>query len=126
MMMSGKTVQIPIIDLQPFLAGDGSARQAVVDRVYQACHEIGFLYIVNSGISSNLIQQVFFQSQQFFHLPDETKAQIAWLDESHNSGYVGIERERLDPSQPGDLKEALNLNLHSEVDPTTWTILRDL
>jgi isopenicillin N synthase-like dioxygenase len=26
-----------------------------------------------------------------------------------NSGYVGVERERLAPSQPGDLKEALNL-----------------
>jgi isopenicillin N synthase-like dioxygenase len=43
----------------------------------------------------------------------EAKNQMAWLNESHNSGYVGIERERLDPKQPGDLKEALNLNLQS-------------
>lgn len=111
--MTKPVVQIPIVDLQPFLTGDGSARQAVVDRVYQACHEIGFFYIINSGISSNLIKQVFFHSQQFFKLSDEIKTRIAWLDESHNSGYVGIERERLNPSQSGDLKEALNLNLHA-------------
>lgn len=111
--MTKSVVQIPIIDLQPFLAGDELEKQAVVDRVDRACHEIGFFYIINSGISANLVQQVFFHSQQFFNLPDRTKAQIAWLDESHNSGYVGVERERLDPSQPGDLKEALNLNLHA-------------
>jgi len=111
--MNLPVAQIPIIDLQTFVTGDGSERQAVVNRVYQACHKIGFLYIKNSGISSNLIQQVFVHSQQFFNLPHEIKAQIAWLDESHNSGYVSIERERLDPNQPGDLKEALNLNLHS-------------
>lgn len=111
--MTNSVVQIPIIDLQTFVNGDESERQAVVDRVYQACHEIGFLYIKNSGISSHLIQQLFLQSQHFFNLPFETKTQIAWLDESHNSGYVGIERERLNPSQPGDLKEALNLNLPS-------------
>ncbi|NHC33644.1 isopenicillin N synthase family dioxygenase [Scytonema millei] len=104
---------IPVIDLQAFRSGDRSQRQAVVDRVYQACHEIGFLYIKNPGISTNLIQQLFLHSQQFFNLSSEAKARIAWLDETHNSGYVGIERERLDPSLPGDLKEALNLNLNS-------------
>ncbi|WP_199197203.1 isopenicillin N synthase family oxygenase [Chroococcidiopsis sp. CCALA 051] len=111
--MTNPIVQIPIIDLQTFVNGDESERQAVVDRVYQACHEIGFLYIKNSGISSHLIQQLFMHSQHFFNLSFETKTQIAWLDESHNSGYVSIERERLDPKQPGDLKEALNLNLKS-------------
>ncbi|MGL4619235.1 isopenicillin N synthase family dioxygenase [Chroococcidiopsis sp.] len=111
--MTNPVVQIPTIDLQAFRSGDRSQRQTLVEQVYQACHDSGFLYIKNSGISANLIQQLFIHSQQFFNLPFETKAQIAWLDESHNSGYVGIERERLDPKQPGDLKEALNLNLKS-------------
>jgi isopenicillin N synthase-like dioxygenase len=101
---------IPIIDLRSLVNADNSERQAVVEQVYQACHEIGFLYIKYSGISYNLIRQLFSQSQQFFDLADETKSQLAWLDEFHNSGYVGIERECLDPNQPGDLKEALNLN----------------
>lgn len=111
--MTNPVVQIPIIDLQAFVTGDRSERKTIVKRVYRACHEIGFIYIKNSGISSHLIQQLFVHSQQFFNLPLDTKAQMAWLDESHNSGYVAIERERLDPNQPGDLKEALNLNLKS-------------
>lgn len=106
-------MQIPIIDLRTFVTDDRLERQTTSNRVYQACHEIGFLYIKNFGMTSDLIQQVFVHSQQFFHLPSDAKVQMAWLDESHNSGYVGIERERLNSNQPGDLKEALNLNLKS-------------
>jgi isopenicillin N synthase-like dioxygenase len=47
--------------------------------------------------------------QQFFALPLEEKNQLAWSDEFSNCGYIGIERERLAPDKPGDLKEAFNV-----------------
>jgi len=102
-------LEIPIIDLSIFKTGNAITRQSVVKHIYQACHKIGFMYLQNHGISQNLVDQVFTQSKYFFNLPLEVKQQLAWSDEFNNTGYVGLERERLNPNQPGDLKEAFNL-----------------
>ncbi|RCJ34170.1 2OG-Fe(II) oxygenase, partial [Nostoc sp. ATCC 53789] len=90
-------------------------RQAVVKQIYQACHEIGFIYLQNSGISKDLIEQVFSYNQSFFKQPLEVKQKLAWSDEFCNTGYVALERERLDPNKPGDLKEAFNVNKEGTV-----------
>ncbi|BAZ29791.1 2OG-Fe(II) oxygenase [Cylindrospermum sp. NIES-4074] len=103
-------VEIPIIDLSTFTNGNATTRQTVVKQIYQACHEIGFMYLQNPGISPDLIDQIFIQSKSFFNLPLELKQQQAWSDEYSNTGYVGMERERLDPNKPGDLKEAFNID----------------
>ncbi|MBH8578395.1 isopenicillin N synthase family oxygenase [Nostocaceae cyanobacterium CENA369] len=100
---------IPVIDLAAFSNGNAVTRQTVVKQIYQACHEIGFMYLQNPGISKDLIQQVFALSKSFFNLPLAVKQQLAWSSEFSNAGYVGIERERLDPNKPGDLKEAFNV-----------------
>jgi isopenicillin N synthase-like dioxygenase len=100
---------IPIINFSLFNNGDTKTKQTVAEQIYQACHEIGFMYLQNHGISQDLIEQVFTHSQDFFNLPLEIKQQFAWSDEHSNQGYVGMERERLDPHKPGDLKEAFNV-----------------
>ncbi|OUL28043.1 2OG-Fe(II) oxygenase [Nostoc sp. T09] len=106
-------VAIPIINLAAF-SQDNTTKSTVVKEIYQACHEIGFMYLQNYGISQGLIEQVFTQSQSFFNLPLAVKQQLAWSDEFSNTGYVGIERERLNPKQPGDLKEAFNISKQEE------------
>jgi isopenicillin N synthase-like dioxygenase len=103
-------VKIPIIDLTAFTKGDTITRQTVIKQIYQACHEIGFMYLQNSGISKDHYRQVFTHSKSFFNLPLEVKQKQAWSDEFNNTGYVGIEREHLDSNKPGDLKEAFNVN----------------
>ncbi|MEH1962045.1 MAG: 2-oxoglutarate and iron-dependent oxygenase domain-containing protein [Nostoc sp.] len=109
-------VTIPVINLTAFTSGNTTTRQTVIKQIYQACHEIGFMYLQNSGISKDLIKQVFTQSKSFFNLPLEVKQKQAWSDEFNNTGYVGLERERLDPNKPGDLKEVLNLDKQEAVD----------
>ncbi|MBN3961185.1 2-oxoglutarate and iron-dependent oxygenase domain-containing protein [Nostoc sp. NMS8] len=108
-------VIIPVIDLTAFTHGNAATRQDVVKQIYQACHEIGFMYLQNLGISQNLIKRVFNHSKYFFNLPLEVKQKQAWSDEFSNTGYVGIERECLNPKKPGDLKEALNVNKQAAV-----------
>ncbi|MGF2040161.1 MAG: isopenicillin N synthase family dioxygenase [Nostoc sp. CmiVER01] len=103
-------VTIPIIDLTAFSNGNITTRQNIIKQIYQACHEIGFMYLHNSGISKDLIKQVFSYSKYFFNLSLEVKQKQAWSNEFNNTGYVGLERERLDPNKPGDLKEAFNVN----------------
>ncbi|WP_375511716.1 isopenicillin N synthase family dioxygenase [uncultured Nostoc sp.] len=108
-------VTIPIIDLTAFTNGNTITRQNIIKQIYQACHEIGFMYLQNSGISKDLIRQVFAYSKSFFNLPLEVKQKQAWSDEFSNTGYVGLERERLDPNKPGDLKEAFNVNKQAAI-----------
>lgn len=101
---------IPVIDFSLFTNGNVTARQTIIQQIYQASHEIGFLYLKNTNISHDLIKQVLKRSKDFFDLPLTVKQQLAWSHEFNNQGYVGIERERLNPNNPGDLKEAFNIN----------------
>lgn len=107
--MSATLLQIPVIDFEPFLTGDDAAKAAIAQQVHHACHDIGFMYLKHLNLDPDLIQRLFAQSQQFFDLPFEAKHRLAWSSEFSNRGYIGVERERLDPDKPGDLKEALNV-----------------
>ncbi|MGH8001239.1 MAG: isopenicillin N synthase family dioxygenase [Brasilonema sp.] len=109
-------LEIPVIDFSLFTKGNVTDRQTVVKQIYQACHEIGFMYLKNTNISNNLIHQVFQQSKNFFDLPLAEKQQLAWSDEFSNQGYVGLERERLNPNHPGDLKEGFNIGKQKPTD----------
>ena len=102
-------LKIPVIDFFLFTRGDAKARQIVVKQIYDACNQLGFIYLRNHGILQDSIEQVFIQSKNFFDLSLETKQALAWSDEFSNQGYVGIERERLNPNRPGDFKEAFNI-----------------
>ena len=113
-MIGTRATRIPIIDFAPFRAGDASTRRAIATEVYRACHETGFMYLKNIGIDPDSIAKTMMRSQQFFDLPLTAKDRLAWSDEISNRGYVGVERERLDESKPGDLKEAYNIGKEIE------------
>ena len=106
------TAAIPIIDFALFRQGDNRDRRQVAEEIYEACHTIGFMYLKNHGIPLSLLDQLLAQSRQFFELPVEKKQVIARSPET-NCGYIGVQQERLDPSQPWDLKEAFNAGLKS-------------
>lgn len=109
--MKTTSIQIPIIDFQPFIYGKNQQKKAVAEQIYSACHETGFMYLQNVGISSQALEVVFAQSKYFFNLPQRVKNQVAWSDALSNRGYTSMELERLSPDKPGDLKETFNLGL---------------
>ena len=102
-------VDIPLIDFSAFLTDDPLGKLGVAAEIYRACHEVGFLYLIHHGIPPGDIDRAFEQSRRFFDLSLIEKQKVAWASEFSNRGYVGLERERLDEAQPGDLKEAFNL-----------------
>ena len=108
-MLTNTEANIPLVDFAPFLTGNAQGQQQVAQQIYRACRTVGFLYLDNHGIAEEVVAQVFSQAHSFFDLPMSKKQQVAWSSESSNRGYVGMERERLDESQPGDLKEAFNV-----------------
>jgi isopenicillin N synthase-like dioxygenase len=117
--LSATWAKIPAIDFEPFISGKSEEQRAVARQIYQACHEIGFMYLKNPGIPLAVIDQIFAESQKFFALPYTIKNQLAWSNEFSNRGYVGVERERLDPAKPGDLKEAFNIGKEANPDESS-------
>lgn len=101
--------RIPIIDLHGF---DGDCDLArVAAEVGAACRGIGFFYLTNHGVPERLIAETFERSRSFFALPLEEKAKVAIDRIGNNRGYAGFKTEALDPTKPGDLKEAFNVGL---------------
>ena len=59
--------EIPIIDIGPFLNGAPQAAEETADRLRWVQEEIGFYYLINHGISANLIQNAL-EQVKLFHI----------------------------------------------------------
>ncbi|XP_074533002.1 uncharacterized protein LOC141796034 [Halichoeres trimaculatus] len=83
----------------------------------EAFTEIGFVYLVKTGISEEEVQRVMDISKDFFLQPEDVKQPFSRGSFPHNvhHGWVAMETEGLSPRHPGDLKEAFNVLLHPEI-----------
>ena len=110
--------QIPVVDLGP-LSGSRAEREGLAEDLCRICHEIGFLLVVNHGVSDSLSDDVFDMMRRFFALSDEQKALIDKRRSRHFRGWepVGAEytnyrpdiREQIDswtewPAEPKDVE----------------------
>ncbi len=102
---------IPLIDFAPFLAGDLAARRRVAAEIGRACREIGFFYLVNHGVTQQLVDETFAQTRRFFDQPREVKARISVTRSRNHRGYFASGEENLDPAKQaaGDFKEGVNI-----------------
>ncbi len=91
------------------LSEQNQRRQQVAQEIYDACHQVGFLYLKNHGVPQAALRQIFDQSQRFFAQPADVKQQLAWTTEESNCGYIGVERETLNRDRPADFKECFNM-----------------
>ena len=57
--------------------------------------DCGFFYVVNHGISQEFMDEVFAQSNNFFHLPLNEKMKV--LRNEKHRGYTPVLDELLDP-----------------------------
>ena len=77
---------IPVIDLGPYLAGEPGALDRAAAELRHALTEIGFYTIVNHGVPSALVQEVYRQVARFHARPLDEKLRTK-LDK-HNVGYL--------------------------------------
>ncbi len=96
---------IPLVDLTQFTQGSPEERQAFVDQLGAAFHEIGFVGVINHGISQKLIEDFYTASKRFFQLPAETKRQYEIEGMAGQRGFTSFGREHAKHSQVADLKE---------------------
>lgn len=90
---------LPTIDISPFLRSavqpSLEARKNCARTLYTACHDAGFFYLTNHGISSTLTTEVLSLARSFFlYASEEEKASIARYDsgEGNRDGARGWQR----------------------------------
>jgi isopenicillin N synthase-like dioxygenase len=84
---------IPVLDLGAYLAGDHERIDRTVEELRFALTEIGFYFIVNHGVPSGQIREVFRQVARFHAQPLEKKLEIK-IDK-HNVGYLPMKGDTL-------------------------------
>jgi len=121
---SDATFRIPVVDLTKFRTSHSKADQRyTADEVVTAFKEVGFVYLSGHGIPEATVKNVFSKSADFFRMPVETKAQLAWYDPRANRGYVQPGRERV--TQSTDAKEIAALREKAPDCKETMEIGRD-
>ncbi|XP_071398104.1 uncharacterized protein [Centroberyx affinis] len=107
-------MKIPLVDFSAYSLNEQDVSdeqlQLLSKELKTAFTEVGFVYLKNSGISQEEIDRVMDISKRFFLQPDELKLPFSRKSFANNPnhGWVSSETERLNPRQPGDLKEAFN------------------
>lgn len=103
-------MQVRVIDIAPYLAGDPAGKRQVADQVDLACRETGFLVIAGHGVAEALIDGVDGISRAFFDLPLDEKQQVQRPARDITRGYIALEGESVARSRgenaPGDLNES--------------------
>jgi len=98
---------------------DDESVKALAEKIYTAFSTIGFVYLTNHGISDTEISDIRKVGDDFFNLEVDVKRQFTRPSDGRNFGWVSLERESLNPSRPGDLKEAFNI-CELEDDTQKW------
>ncbi|XP_046549417.1 2-oxoglutarate-dependent dioxygenase htyE-like [Haliotis rubra] len=106
--------EVPVIDFAAYRlqitdpeSVPDSDLKTVADSFYEALSTVGFCYIKNHGLSQDKIDDYFRVSKTFFSQPRDVKDACESPTGRFN-GYQALEKERLTPTRPGDLKETFN------------------
>ena len=77
---------IPVIDLSP-LDGVAPSRTPAIDAIAAAAHDWGFFQLTGHGVSIDLIDRVWVETQAFFGLPMDVKRTLARTRENPRGYY---------------------------------------
>jgi isopenicillin N synthase-like dioxygenase len=121
---------IPLVDLSGFVNGDESQKQAFVDALGKAFHEVGFVGVINHQVPKDLIDGFYAASKAFFSLPVEIKKKYEIEGLAGQRGYTSYGKEHAKQSNVADLKEFYQIGQYVSDDhplkaeyPTNPTVL---
>lgn len=96
---------IPQVNLADFLSDDAEIRASFVAQLGKAYEEVGFVSVVNHGITDDLIASLYDNVQGFFALPFDTKKKYEVAGLAGQRGYTSFGKEHAKGSDAPDLKE---------------------
>lgn len=100
---------LPIVDVGLLASQDLADRKAVAQNLGQAARDVGFLYITNHGVETDLINKLLKRVKQYFAQPIEEKLRHYIGQSINHSGYVPEGEEQFD-SPTVDNKEAFDIS----------------
>ena len=76
------TLALPVIDFADWKSADSTPekKQAVADKLTEACRTEGFVYIVNHRVPADLLEEAFGWTKKLFDLTPEEKMQAPHPD----------------------------------------------
>ncbi len=106
-----KEIELPIVDLSPFLGGDPGAKAQVAQTFARAFEDTGFAILVGHGVPTALADDTYAALTRFFDQPMDAKMALSPPEKAKGRGYLpmGIESvaKTLTGETPPDLCEAL-------------------
>ncbi|CAG9001604.1 MAG: hypothetical protein CENE_03627 [Candidatus Celerinatantimonas neptuna] len=109
-------MNIPLINLHNLICSNEKLRQSELSTLNRACREVGFFYLIETGISKSLIKQIMNAARQFFNKPLHEKQQIDIKQSPNHRGYGDIGEEQLDEISLADWKETFDMALDLPLD----------
>lgn len=97
------TEEIPVIDIGALVQEQPDAIQEVADRIMDATRRIGFFYISNHGIETDVIASASAAMRDYFALAPEIKGRHAV--NTQQRGWMATGIAKLEGSRTHDLKE---------------------
>lgn len=64
---------LPVIDFSRWLKGSPDDKKQLAHDLAEACRREGFIYVVNHGVSDDLLDEAFSWSKKLFDLPEDKK-----------------------------------------------------
>jgi isopenicillin N synthase-like dioxygenase len=80
--------EVPVIDVGAARSDDPTAQRALAQEIADVCGRVGFMYIVNHGVSSNDVAAIFRTAVDFHTLPLEAKMEVSITRNNHAQGYL--------------------------------------
>lgn len=116
------SLNIPSLDILDFVNGSPRDKSRFVKELGEAFNNIGFVAVVNHGLTERLSGELYKAVKSFFDLPDSIKEKYNIPGLAGQRGYVGKGKEHARGRKTGDLKEFFHIgqevNAH---DPLTNT-----
>ncbi|KAG0636693.1 hypothetical protein HOY80DRAFT_1011106 [Tuber brumale] len=82
---------VPVLDFS--LSRDESTKPALLNELRRTLLEVGFLYIKNTGIDEDLVEEVIRLGKAFFDLPESEKLRLEMKNSPHFLGYSRLGNE---------------------------------
>jgi isopenicillin N synthase-like dioxygenase len=106
---------IPTVDLSTFVDGNAESRAAFIAELGEAFSSVGFVSVVNHGVSPALIEDFYEASKAFFALPVETKRKYEVKGLAGQRGYTSFGKEHAKHTDIADLKEFFQIGQENEI-----------
>lgn len=97
--------QVPTLSLRDYSDGDSMQKQGFIEDLYTGLVEYGFIILKDHGVNTNLLDDAYKYSEEFFSLEEEIKKSYISPQGKGQRGYTPFGQEHAKDAEVMDLKE---------------------